>query len=400
MIVKRGQHMATSWPATPLRDLLTPVSRPEVVDPENAYGLLGAHLYAQGLYTKDTKSGSLIRGETLYRVERGDFVYNRLFGWKGSFAIATAENDGCYVSGEFPCFVVNSSRLDSHYLWRYFSQSSVWTEVLGVSAGGTPISRNRLKEDKLLAMTIPLPPLAEQQRIVARIDALAARIEEARGLRRRAAEHSEAFLPSALYEAFETEQRGWHQMRMVQAIAITDRQVDPTMPEYACLPHISGENIESKTCRLLPFRTAESDGIKSANYLFSPNTVLYSKIRPYLRKAVLVHFQGVCSADVYPIRVTSPELDPRYVMWTLIAGPFTEYANRLSGRTRMPKLNRDQLFAFSLAYPTLSEQRRIVAYLDGLQAKVDALKRLQEETAMELDALLPSLLDRAFKGEM
>ena len=46
------------------------------------------------------------------------------------------------------------------------------------------------------------------------------------------------------------------------------------------------------------------------------------------------------------------------------------------------------------------KQRRIVAYLDGLQAKVDALKKLQAETAAELDALMPSILDKAFRGEL
>ena len=56
------------------------------------------------------------------------------------------------------------------------------------------------------------------------------------------------------------------------------------------------------------------------------------------------------------------------------------------------------LRATPIAYPPLPEQRRIVAELDALQAEVDALKRLQAETAAELDALLPALLDRAFKG--
>jgi len=50
--------------------------------------------------------------------------------------------------------------------------------------------------------------------------------------------------------------------------------------------------------------------------------------------------------------------------------------------------------------PPLPEQARIVAYLDGLQAKVDALKALQGETAAELNALLPSVLDRAFLGRL
>ena len=49
---------------------------------------------------------------------------------------------------------------------------------------------------------------------------------------------------------------------------------------------------------------------------------------------------------------------------------------------------------------SLSEQRRIVAELDALQAEVDTLKRLQAETASQLDALLPSILDKAFKGEL
>ena len=49
---------------------------------------------------------------------------------------------------------------------------------------------------------------------------------------------------------------------------------------------------------------------------------------------------------------------------------------------------------------TLTAQRRIVAELDALQAEVDALKRLQAETAQELDALLPAIMDLAFKGEL
>jgi len=91
----------------------------------------------------------------LYRVEEGDFVYNRLFAWQGSFAVATKENHGCYVSNEFPCCIVKRDRADGQYLWRYFSRTAVWEEALGFSSGGTPTRRNRLKEEKLLAMKTP-----------------------------------------------------------------------------------------------------------------------------------------------------------------------------------------------------------------------------------------------------
>jgi type I restriction enzyme S subunit len=140
--------------------------------------------------------------------------------------------------------------------------------------------------------------------------------------------------------------------------------------------------------------------VKSSNYLFSPGTVLYSKIRPYLRKAVLVGFPGVCSADIYPIRIINDGLDPQFVKWSLVADPFTQYAIRLSGRTRMPKMNRRQLFGFGFSHPPLAEQRRIVAHLEALQARTNELKRLQTDSAVEIDALLPTFLDRAFKGEL
>ncbi|HZY30550.1 MAG TPA: restriction endonuclease subunit S, partial [Candidatus Methylomirabilis sp.] len=178
----------------PLGEVLRPVSRPESADPEITYRILGAHWYAKGLYIKHIKRGSEIQANKVYRVEQGDFVYNRLFAWKGSFAIATEENHGCYVSNEFPVFTINRDRAEGKYLWRYFSRASAWDEALSLSSGGTPTSRNRLKEEKLLAMKIPLPPLDEQRRIVARIEELATRIDEARDIRRQAAEEADVLV--------------------------------------------------------------------------------------------------------------------------------------------------------------------------------------------------------------
>jgi len=64
------------------------------------------------------------------------------------------------------------------------------------------------------------------------------------------------------------------------------------------------------------------------------------------------------------------------------------------------KINQGHIASFSMPVLPLEKQRRIVTYLDNLQAKVGALKKLQAETAEELDALLPSILDKAFKVEL
>ena len=136
-----------AWTLVPLGEILLPISRPEPLIATEQYRLLGAHWYAEGLYIKDIKAGSEIQANQLYRVEAGDFVYNRLFAWKGSFALAGKDVHGCYVSNEFPCFRLLEGRVDGRFLHYYFSQESIWNEALGLSEGGTPTSRNRLKED-------------------------------------------------------------------------------------------------------------------------------------------------------------------------------------------------------------------------------------------------------------
>ena len=80
----------------------------------------------------------------------------------------------------------------------------------------------------------------------------------------------------------------------------------------------------------------------------------------------------------------------------------TLYETAWAGTTgsAQPTIPLKAIRVLEIPLPPLSEQRRIVAYLDDLQAKVDALKRLQSETAAELNALLPSILDKAFKGEL
>ncbi len=170
--------MTGGWPKTTLSTLLRQVSRPEDLDPSRDYTMLGARWYAGGLFKKEVQTGQSIKAARVYRVQSGDFIYNRLFAWKGSFAVADRSAEGCYMSNEFPCFEVDSLRLDARYLLYYFVQSASWSKALGLSSGATPNSRNRLKEKQFLQMTIPLPPLSEQHRLVGWIDGISVRADE------------------------------------------------------------------------------------------------------------------------------------------------------------------------------------------------------------------------------
>ncbi len=130
--------------------------------------------------------GHQIAAPKIYRVKSGDFVYNRLFAWKGSFAVADKAVSDCHVSNEFPCFRSEDEVLDVRYLHAYFRQEQSWTAALGLSNGATPTSRNRLKEASFLSLKVPLPPIDVQRRIVARIDAVDNQLQVANQLRKSA----------------------------------------------------------------------------------------------------------------------------------------------------------------------------------------------------------------------
>jgi type I restriction enzyme, S subunit len=393
------QDKPTHWVEVPIGEILKHLDNQVVFDDMAEYLTITVKRRHGGLEAREKLFGHEIKTKKQYRLHRGAFIISRVQCWHAAFAIVPDDiPENMIASQNYDQFEI-SPKVDNRFFW-WLSHSPQFIETVRSSASGVVIEKLVFNRDVWLQKTVPLPPLDEQRRLVAHIESIAAQVNEAQHLRETADEEADVIVSSALFHIFDTNSQHWKSIPMAEAIEINDRQVDPTLPEYSILPHISGENMESKTCRLLPYRTAEADGIRSSNYLFSPNTILYSKIRPYLRKAVYVDFQGVCSADVYPIKVNNPELDIQFVMWSLVANPFSEYANTLSGRTRMPKLNRKQLFSFTFKHPPLDEQRRIVAYLDGLQAKVSALRELQSASGEELSALMPSVLDRAFKGEL
>jgi type I restriction enzyme S subunit len=179
---------------------------------------------------------------------------------------------------------------------------------------------------------------------------------------------------------------------------VAARQVDPRQTEFAELPHVNGESIESGTCRLLHMETVSDARLISGKYLFEPGDVLYSKLRPYLRKVTVAKFRGLCSADMYPIRVARERIDPQFLAWLLVSEGFTRYAVEESGRARMPKLNREQLFAWNTALPPIDEQRRILAMLGERIEVMERARAAAEAQLAVAKALATAYLRRTFGG--
>ena len=163
---------------TRIGDLVHAASRPVTVDDATEYRLLGVRLDGNGPFLREKKLGAELSATRLYRVREGDFIYSRLFAWRGAFGIIPPELDSCCVSNEFPLFQVDVDRADARFLLLWFRLPSTLALVEDHCTGSTPLTRNRYKERFFLDMVVPLPSIDEQRRIVERIEELAAKIEE------------------------------------------------------------------------------------------------------------------------------------------------------------------------------------------------------------------------------
>lgn len=84
------------------------------------------------------------------------------------------------------------------------------------------------------------------------------------------------------------------------AFAKIDGNMTTDYEKYADYPHIGIDSIEKGTGELKGYRTVREDGVISGKYVFTPQHIIYSKIRPNLNKVALPAFEGLCSADAYP----------------------------------------------------------------------------------------------------
>jgi hypothetical protein len=148
--------------------LLNEVSVREKLDGDTSYRLLGVRWWGEGSFIRETKLGREIKARSLYRVTRGWIVYNRLFAYRGSFAIVSDDHDGAHASGEFPTFAVKPEiaypDLVSRYIVACLNSPQYLKVVDARSTGSTKQSRNRFNQKLFLDLTLPLPKSDEALR--------------------------------------------------------------------------------------------------------------------------------------------------------------------------------------------------------------------------------------------
>lgn len=338
-------------------------------------------------------------------IEPGDLVTSGINAAKGAIAIYDKKNDRPIAATiHYGAYIPDKNKVDVRYLW-LFLRSRNFQEILAEKVPGG--IKTELKAKRFLPIPIPLPPLPEQRRIVARIDELAARIEEAKGLREKTNLQPSAVMASKATLIFES---------VKKRVPLGDNLFEliyryPTFYNISYIEdgvgllkigNLTQEswNIDFKNQKT--FISVETSNAFPRTILEAGDLIMAARGATIGKTAyVTSEFSGFnINANLLRLKPNPTRLDGKY-FWHFIKSPLgQEQFQVLVTSTAKETITVPKLKTILVPLPSIEKQQKIVQYLDDLQAKINSLKKLQAETEKELNALLPSILDKAFKGKL
>ena len=272
------------------------------------------------------------------------------------------------------------------------------------------VGQQRISMDYVKDYLVPLAPLPEQHRIVARIEALFSKLDEAKEKAQSVLDSFENRRVAILHKAFTGEltkkwryERGisfdsWETKNFGEIANVKSNLVDPK--GYQNFPHIAPDNIEKKTGRLLEYHTIAEDKVTSGKHRFFAGQILYSKLRPYLSKVVVIDFDGLCSSDMYPIEAIA-NINTRYLWYLMLSYDFLQQASMAMSGITLPRIGQKELLTIKMHIATnFEEQQEIVRILDRLLSQEQQAKQAAEAVIAQIDVMKKSILARAFRGEL
>lgn len=177
--------MSAPWPMVRLGEVAPLVRRPVSAEVDGNYPIISARSFGRGSFHQPNLEGHKLTWQRLFQVRAGDLLVSNIKAWEGAVAVVPDADDGMYCSHRYLTCVADPRRVLPQWLGVIFKTHAAVEQLAAASPGSA--DRNRtLSMDGLCSVQIPLPPLAEQRRIVGRIDALTAKINKARGLRKEA----------------------------------------------------------------------------------------------------------------------------------------------------------------------------------------------------------------------
>lgn len=310
--------------------------------------------------------------------------------------------------------VINNNVIKELYRNYYIMNKS--EEILKAAYGG---AQPNISSSKISSMFFPLPPLAEQQRIVERIESLFAKLDEAKENLQNVLDGFETRKAAILHKAFTGEltanwrkQHGmsmdsWEEKRLGKVCKINPSKINTknlsddlevSFFPMASLSEITGEIVDPE------IRTLGK--VKNGFTNFSEGDVVFAKITPCMENAKsaiigkLINDIGYGTTEFYVLRC-GEELSNKYLHHIVRSKKFRDEAKQnMTGAVGQQRVPKKYMEDYTLNLPTFSEQTEIVRIIDDLLAKEQQAKELAENALAKIDLIKKSILARAFRSEL
>jgi len=381
--------MSKPWPRVKLGEVVAHRKKFVTIDDLTTYKRCRVQLHAKGVVLRDLAPGMAVKTKKQQVCDAGELLVAEIDAKHGGYGIVPDDLQGAIVSSHYFLFTILASRLDRGFLGYYLRTPEFRVQV--EAQGSTNYAA--IRPDHVLGYEIPLPPLDEQRRIVAYLDTLSAKITQARTLR----QQLNVRVDQTLQSVFNRVSDGAPCRPMSELAPLVRRPVD--VDATASYPELGIRSFGKGT-----FHKPAVSGIELGTkriFWIEPGDLLFSNVFGW-EGAIAVSEPHDCNR-VGSHRFITRKVDPNLATASFLCFYFLTpdglekiRAASPGGAGRNRTLGLEALDAITAPAPSVSLQK----HFDELKSKFSFMRHHQEAADLEINALLPAVLDRAFKGEL
>ena len=326
-------------------------------------------------------------------VQVGNFVINKMKAWQGSVAVSDFEG---VISPAYYVYEFTDKEIDKKF-FHYLMRSCYKGEFRRLS-GGIREGQWDLPSEALNNTPIVFPKIEIQKRIATFLDVKCSEIDSLVMDIQTEIDTLEEYRTSIIDDVlmYGISGKSKHKKVRFKYIAtVKSNLVSPIF--YSEYPQVSPDNIAKNTGKLISYSTVKESGIVSGNHLFYKGQIIYSKIRPNLNKAIIAPFDGLFSADMYPIEA---KIDSKYLLYAMLSRHFVGQVKIImQDRVKMPKINQEELGNMRVYIAPDTEQKEIALYLDKKCAEIDSIIETKKEQLTVLDEYKKTIIFEYVTGK-
>ena len=284
-------------------------------------------------------------------------------------------------------FCVLRTKENPYYI-KYLVTGEKFTKYLMSRTSGA--NYPAVREDDIRSFQICVPPIAEQEKIVAELDCLSGIIEK----KKQQLKELNNLALSIFYEMFGDpveNDKGWETSPI--------KDVAPQQVYKGNVPCVNGKywllNLDvvvSNTGEVLQKCYFELSEIGNSTITFSPENVLYSKLRPYLNKVVLPNDIGYATSELIPLCPNKDLLDRVFLAHLLRSSQFVTYISNKVAGAKMPRVSMGDFRTFPVMLPPLTLQQDFASKIESIEKQ----KELIAKSIKETETLFNSRMDYYF----